>query len=105
MVVVQAVLLFGPKTWVLTHQLEKYLEDFHHQAVRRMSGMVPKYQWDGIWVYPPIEVEPEMVGLDEISMYIFRHQNTVAQYIANCPIMDLCLAAERKTGLRLYRRR
>ena len=27
----------------------------------------------------------------------------VTQYIATCPIMDLCLAAERKPGMRLFR--
>ena len=36
-------------------------------------------------------------------MYIARRQNTVAQYIATRPIMNLCLAAERKPGLRLSR--
>ena len=33
-VVVQAVILFGSKTWVLTSRLEKSLEGFHHQAAR-----------------------------------------------------------------------
>ena len=42
-----------------------------------------------------------MVGLDEIGVYTALLQNTVAQYIENRPIMDLCLASERKPGLRL----
>ena len=37
-------------------------------------------------------------------MYIPRHQNTVAQYIATRSIMDLCLAAEQNPGLHLSRR-
>ena len=45
--VVQAVLLFGSETWVLTPRLEKALEGFHHRASRRMAGMVPKRQPDG----------------------------------------------------------
>ena len=44
-----------------------------------------------------------MVGLEEIGVYIARHQNTVAQYIATRTIMDLCLAAERRMGMRLSR--
>ena len=44
--VVQAVLLFGSETWVLTPRLEKSLERFHHQAARRMVGMGPKIQQD-----------------------------------------------------------
>ena len=45
-----------------------------------------------------------MLGLDEIGVYIERRQNTVAKYIVTCPIMDLCLAADRKPGLKLSRR-
>ena len=45
--VVQVVLLFGSKTWVLTHWLEKDLEGFHHREERWMAGMGPKNQQDG----------------------------------------------------------
>ena len=33
-----------------------------------------------------------------IATYIQQRQNTVAQYIATRPILDLCKAAERKQG-------
>ena len=45
-----------------------------------------------------------MVGLEEIGVYIARRQNTVAKYIATCPIMDLCLAAELNMRMRISRR-
>ena len=48
--VVQAVLLFVSKTWVLKPQLEKALAGFHHQAARQIEGMGPKLQTDGMWV-------------------------------------------------------
>ena len=41
-------------------------------------------------------------GLDKIGVYIAHRQNTVTQYIATHPIMDLCLAAERNPGMLLY---
>ena len=44
-----------------------------------------------------------MVGMDEIGVYIDRHQNMFAQYIATHPIMDFCLAAEWKPGLKISR--
>ena len=66
--------------------------------------MGPKRQRDGMWMYPPIGAVLEMVGLGDIGVYISRFQNTVAQYIATCPIMDLCLAAEQNPGMRLYRK-
>ena len=104
MAVVQAVLLFGSETWVLTPRLDKSLEVFNHWAVRRMVGMGPKRQWGGTWVYTPIGVVLTMVGLEKIRMYIARRHNMVTQYIVTHPIMDLCLAAERKPGMRLSRR-
>ena len=102
--VVQAVLLFGSETWVMTPYMDKALKGFHHRVVRRMEGMGPKRQHDGIYVYPPIGVALATVGLDEIRVYIARRQNTVAQYIANRLIMDMFLAEERKPGLRPSRR-
>ena len=40
-------------------------------------------------------------GLQEVETYVSCHQNTVAQYIATKPIMDLCLAAKRSPGPRV----
>ena len=54
-------------------------------------------------MYTPIGAALEMVGLEEIGVYIFSHQNMVTQYIATFHIMDLCLAAERDPGLHLSR--
>ena len=48
--VVQSVLLFGSKMKVMTPLLEKVLKGFHHRVVRRMAGMDPSSQWNGIWV-------------------------------------------------------
>ena len=62
--VVQAVLLFGYKTCVLTPRMEKFLEVFHHRSVRHMAGMVPKRQQDGTWLYPPIGAALATVGMD-----------------------------------------
>ena len=101
MAVVQAVLLSGSETWVLTPRFEKVLAGFHHRVARQMARMVPRHQPDSTWVYPPIGAALSMVGLEYIGVYINRHQNAVAQYTATYPIMDLWLAAERNPGMRL----
>ena len=72
--------------------MEKSIEGLQHGAVQLKVGMGPKLQQDGTWVYSPIGAEVSMVGLDGIRVYITRRQKMVAQYIANCTIMDLCLA-------------
>ena len=96
---VQEVLLFEYNTWVLTPRLEKNLEVFHYRAVRQIAGMAPKHQQDGTWVYTPIEEALEMVGMEEIGVYIASHHRTVTQYIATHNIMNLCLEEKRNTGL------
>ena len=71
--VVQAVLIFGSKTWVMKPRLEKANEGFHHWAARQTTGMGPKCQRDGTWVYPPSGAALAMVGLEEIGVCIDRH--------------------------------
>ena len=66
--------------------------------------MGPKRQQEGTWVYSPVWAALAMVGLEEIGVYTALRQNMVAQYIVTCIIMDLCLAAERKQGMRLSMR-
>ena len=43
-------------------------------------------------------------GLNEVETYISRRQNTVAQYIATRPIMDLRLAVKCRPGPRVAMR-
>ena len=40
-------------------------------------------------------------GLEEVDMYVPRRQNTITQYIMTRPILELCLEAERRTGVRV----
>ena len=63
-------IIFLSKMCVLTPRLKKYLEVFHHQAVWQMTGMGPKCQHDGTWVYKPIGEALATFGLEEIGVYI-----------------------------------
>ena len=93
--VVQAVLIFGYETWVMTPWFDKSLESFHHRSVQRMTGIGHKRQQDGTWVYTPFGAVLATVGLEEIGVYIDRRHKTVAQFIATHTIMELFLAVER----------
>ena len=103
-VVFQVVLVFGLETWVVNPWLEHSLAGFHRRAVQQMAFMGTERQFNSTWVYPPIGLVLVTVVLEEIGVYITRRQNTVAQYIMTRPIMDLCLAAERRLRMRLSRR-
>jgi hypothetical protein len=49
---VQAVLLLGSETWKLSSLSLKSLEGFNIRAARRMAGMQPARNPDGMWTHP-----------------------------------------------------
>ena len=67
----------------------------------RLTGHIPWRRADGRWYYTSVEATIEEAGFDPVETYIRKSQNTVMQYIATLPILDLCKAAERKQGARL----
>ena len=101
--VAQAVLLFGVETWVLTQRMERSLDSFQSRFVRRITWNQPWRQIYGSWYYLPLTEALVEAGLEGIRMSVTRRQNTVAQYIATRPIMDLCERATRRPGARVSR--
>ena len=101
--VVQAVLLFGADTSVLTPRMERALESFQHGAARRMTGRQPRRRGDGRWTYPPLKEAMREAGFEGIRKAITRRQNTVAQYIATRPILDLCERGTQRLVARVSR--
>ena len=91
--VVQETLLFGAESWVMSPQIGKTLGGFHHRVALGLKKMQPNRNGLSRWIYPPLDTAMKEVGLEEVETYVLRHQNTVAQYIATRPIMELCLAA------------
>ena len=96
---VQAVLLYGSETWSLSPLSMKCLEGFHICAVWRMSGKRPEQNVDGSWMYPRSEEVLEAVGMKSIAHYVDVQRQTVANFIVNRPIHELCMGAVRKRGL------
>ena len=44
------------------------------------------------------------VGMEEVETYVLCCPNTVTQYIATRPILELCMAEERRPGARVSMR-
>ena len=57
-----------------------------------------------MWVYPHLDYAMAEVGLQEVDNYVSVCHITVAQIIATRPIMELCLAADRRPGPRISNR-
>ena len=102
--VTQQVLLFGAETWVLTKKMESALDAFQGRVARTLTGRHPCRGRDGRWFYPSLVGEMKEAGIVWIWTSILRRQNTVAQFIATQPILDLCEGAVRRPGARVPRR-
>ena len=102
--VVQAILLYGLETWIMSPWIGKALGGFHHRVVWRLTGWMPQRNFDGTWTYLPLGEEMAEVGVQEVETYATHRQNTVTQFIVTRPIMDLCLAAARRPGAQVSKR-
>ena len=100
--VTQAVLIFGAETWVLTPQMEKALDSFQSRVARKITGRQLWQRKDWSWEYLPLTGVLSEAGMVGMRTSITRRQNTVAQYIATRPILDLCEQATRRPRARLY---
>ena len=99
--VVQQVLMFGAETWVVTPRIERALKSFMHGTVRRITGRHPQIGWDGKWFCPALEGAMKEAGFKGIRTSINNRQNTVAQYIATRPLLELCEGTNQIGGARV----
>ena len=97
-------LLFGAEMWVLTPRIEMALNSFMHGAARRITGRQPRRGWDRKWFYPSLEGAMKEAGFKDIRTSINNRQNTVAQYIATRPLLDICEGTNQIGGARVSRR-
>ena len=95
---VQAVLLYGSETWSLLPSSLKGLEGFHIRAAWQMTGLRPEKKPNGSWTYPCLKEVLKAAGLETISHYMDVRQQTLANFIVNRPIFELCAGAVRKRG-------
>ena len=102
--VTQAVFLFGSETWVLTARMEKALDSFQSRVARKITGRQPRQRKDRNLFYPQLAGVMKETGMVGIQTSILRRQNTVAQFIATRPILDLCEQATRRPGPQVSRR-
>ena len=65
------------------------LGNFQHGFARRITGRNPRRWEEGGWDYSPLAAAMEEEGFEEIGVYILKRQNTIAQYIAKIPILDI----------------
>ncbi len=97
--IVQAILLYGSKTWVFFPHAMAQLEGFH---IRAAWCMAQKHKpWQGSrkeWVYPKPEDVLRECGMKSIVEYIQICRQTIAVYVATRPILQECRQGEQQRG-------
>ena len=102
--VVQAIMLFGAETWVITLRIGRLLGSFHHGESRKMAGMKIWRRMYRFCAYPQLEYAMWLVGFEDMESYISRRHNVFLRYIATQPILNFCLEVERRPGSRVPKR-
>ena len=95
----QKVLLYGSDSWVVTEAMLKVLEGLHHRVDRRIAGMQYRKVGEELWGWSSVTS-----GLWTMKEYIWRRLDTIAEYITNHPIYELCKGAERMRGSNILMR-
>ena len=80
--VIQAVLIFGSETWVVTPRMGKVLGRFQTQVDRRLTGQLLQRTTDGKWRYTLASAALEAAVFLTMEEFVRRRQNRVTQYIA-----------------------
>ena len=97
--VVQAVLLYGSETWVLSMAALASLEGFHIRAAYRMAVRHKPSRGPGNrWVYTKPKDVLEECGMSTLAEYTTVRRQMIAVYVAICPILIECRQGERKRG-------
>ena len=97
--IVQAVLLYGSESWVLTPALLDRLEGFHIRAAWRMAVRhKPRRTSGGEWVYPRSEKARKEAGLQTMEHYLQKRRDTIAAWVVDRPLLAACKGGERRRG-------
>ncbi len=82
--IVQAVLLYGSKTWCLTPALLARLDGFHICAAYRMAQEHRlKRNLDGSWTYPASSDVLEECGLCPMEEYVLQRRIWIMEQSSN----------------------
>ena len=78
--VANAQLLFGSETWTLDKRTLQWLESFHRQCARYITGQHIRQLPDGSWHHPDMTAVLDSCNLSPISIYIAKRKETLLHY-------------------------
>ena len=87
---VQAVLLFGDETRVLSAATFKNLKGVHVGFLRQVTGIKARRIGDATWTKEGSDRVLQMSGTKTLRRYIDKRQELVAQWVSLLPIFEVC---------------
>jgi hypothetical protein len=98
--IVQSVLLYKSKMWVLSKAVMARLEGFHIRAAYRMAKEhVPQWGPHRLWAYPSSDQVLEECRMHTVQHYIKVQQQMIAWYVVDRSIFAECREADQRCGL------
>jgi Reverse transcriptase (RNA-dependent DNA polymerase) len=91
--IVQSVLLYGSESWVLSQEMERKLQSFHHRCARYIAREHIQQDEQGNWTAPPSASVLEKTGLCTVQEYIRRRKATILEYARTTEILQKCKAS------------
>ena len=73
----------------------KVMGGFYHNIARRIAGMAARRGAGGEWEWDSVEVALKATGIWTTRYYLQRMQATIAEYVADWPIYEICTGVER----------
>ncbi len=81
--IIQAIILYGSKTWVLSRTGLAQLAEFYIRTAYRMDKKYkPKRRPGNVWIYPRSEDVLKEYGMKTVEEYIDIRRQTIATYVA-----------------------
>jgi len=88
--IVQAILLLGSETWVVSDAHLRQFRSFHSRVGRHLTGRHIRLLEDGSWYCPPTVDVLEDTGLQTVQEYIRRRRQTVQSFTRHRLLYESC---------------
>ena len=88
--IVQAILLYGLETWVVSDSHLKQFRSFHSRVGRHLTWRHIRQLEDGSWFCPPMVDILEDAGLQTIEEYIRCRGQTFRSFTRHRPLYEAC---------------
>jgi len=88
--VVQAILLYGLETWVVSDAHLRQFRSFHSRVGRHLTGRHIRLLEDGSWYCPPTVDVLEDAGLQTVEESIRRRRQTEQSFTRHRPLYEAC---------------